>query len=213
MRRWTQFALAAGLAMMVTACGGDSAPEQNEPTASAPREGAAATPGTAGTAGTANANADAEFVQEQLAMGEAEIQLGQLAQQRGSHPEVKRFGQMMVNDHRMAGEELKRIATSTTANRAEGHADTTKAEHGDHAETREELAKLSGREFDRRYIDQMIEDHEKGIDQVENKAEGANNAEVREWAAKTLPKMRQHLEKAKSIQETLNNDNSGNRKN
>ena len=139
-------------------------------------------------------------------MGTAEIDLGQLASERGSHPAVKRYGQMMVNDHKAAGEELKRIASDTNANRAGGDSDVTKDEHERHADVREELSKASGSEFDRKYMDQMVEDHEKAISDVETKSERADNPQVREWAAKTLPKMRQHLEQAKEIRDQLKNN-------
>lgn len=80
--------------------------------------------------------------------------------------------------------------------------------HDDHQESLEELSKLSGREFDLRYMEEMIDDHEAGIAAVERKAENASDADVKAWAAKTLPKMRQHLERAKTIKETL--DRAGN---
>lgn len=107
---------------------------------------------------------------------------------------------MMVREHQAVGEELRQIANnaaSTTATplRTEAHEDL--------ADLREEMAKLTGRDFDRRYIDEMIEDHEDAIDDLENKAERASHPEVKAWAAKTLPSVRQHLERAKSIKETL----------
>lgn len=185
MKRWTQLALAVGLAVSVSACAGDRAPD-----ADAVREGSAGTTGTSGTS-----SAEAAFVQAQLKMGQAEVDLGKLAQERGTHVDVKRYGEMMETDHRMAGEELKTIAG--------GHSEASKDSHGDHADLRDELSKLSGPDFDRRYIAQMIEDHEQGIEELEKKAERADDPQVREWATKTLPKMRQHLAKAKAVQETL----------
>ena len=199
MKRWTQLALAAGLALSVSACAGDRAPDA-EQTSSA-REGAAGTTGTSGNAGLSSG--DAEFVKEQLAMGTAEVELGKLAQERGSHRDVKAYGQMMETDHRMAGEELKEIANRAAAKSDKRGDDEAKDAHGDHIELREELSKLSGADFDRRYIEQMIEDHEEGIEDVEAKAEGADHPQIRAWAASTLPKMRNHLAKAKLVQETL----------
>jgi putative membrane protein len=210
MKRWTQTALAVGLTLSVSACSGDSARPNDQKNTTAAREGSAATAGTSGTSAS-TANMDSEFVQEQLAMGQAEIELGQLAQQRGSNPKVKRFGEMMVRDHKMAGDELKQIASSANANRSAANDTTVRDTHSDHAEVREDLSKLSGRDFDKRYIDQMIEDHEKGISDVENKAERADNSQLRAWAAKTLPKMRQHLEEAKSIQEALKDEKGNSR--
>ena len=199
MKRWTQLALAAGLALSVSACAGDRAPDADQKSGAA-REGAAGTTGTSGTSGLSSG--DQEFVQEQLAMGKAEVELGKLAQQRGTHADVKNYGQMMETDHRMAGEELKEIANRANG-RPQGRDDSAKDAHGDHVELREELSKLSGGEFDRRYLDEMVEDHEKGIDALEGRAERADHPQIREWAAKTLPKMRNHLAKAKAVQETL----------
>jgi putative membrane protein len=154
-----------------------------------------------GTSGTSSA--DAGFVQEQLKMGQAEVDLGKLAQQRATHPDVKKFGEMMETDHRIAGEELKAAAGQP--------AEASKDAHEAHGDLREELSKLSGPEFDRRYIEEMIDDHEKGISELEKKSENADDPRVKEWAAKTLPKMRQHLAKAKAIQESLKAE--GDRKN
>ncbi len=199
MKRWTQLVCVAGLALSVSACAGDRAPDADRNSAGA--EGVAGTSGTAGLS-----SGDAEFVKEQLAMGMAEVELGKLAQERGNHADVKNYGQMMETDHRRAGEELKEIANRANAHRRD---DMAKDAHGDHTELREELSKLSGREFDRRYLDEMIEDHEKGINQLEGKAERADNPQIREWAATTLPKMRNHLAKAKAVQETVKNAGDG----
>ena len=204
MKGWTGLALAAGLALSVSACAGDRAPDADQNSGAA-REGAPGTTGTSGTSGLSSA--DAAFVQKQLAMGTAEVELGKLAQERGTHADVKNYGQMMETDHRMASEELKEIA-----NRADGkpaHDLAQKDAHGEHVELREELAKLSGRDFDLRYLDEMIADHEKGIDRLEAQGQGADNPQIREWAGKVLLKMRNHLAKAKAVQETVKMQGDG----
>lgn len=191
MKRMMQFSAALVLAAAVTACAGDDA-----------RENRTAATGTGGavTGTTGTLDGDRDFVEEHLAMGNAEVELGRLAEERATHADVKEFAAMMVREHQAAGEELKRIASSAAANtttpmRNEANEELT--------ELREEMAKLTGRDFDRRYIDEMIEDHEDAIDDLENKAERASHPEVKAWAAKTLPSVRQHLERAKSIKETL----------
>lgn len=107
---------------------------------------------------------------------------------------------MMVRDHQTAAEELKPIAAR--ANAARDTAARTE-DHDDHREHFEELSKLSGRDFDRKYIEQMVDDHEDAIADVERRAENAADAELRAWGAKTLPRMREHLERAKAIKQTL----------
>lgn len=192
MRRTMIFTAALALSVAVGACAGDTTPDATN-TATGARTGEAV-----GTTGSIDA--DREFVTEQLAMGTGEIELGRLAQQRGTHPEVKEFGALMVKEHQMAAEELKPIAARANTGR-ETAAKT--GDHDDHQEAFEELSKLSGREFDRKYIEEMIDDHEEGIADVERKAENASDPDVKAWAAKTLPTMRQHLERAKSIKEAL----------
>jgi putative membrane protein len=218
MKRVMQFTAALAMALAVTACGGDDAADRDNTTAS----------GTGGAvAGTTGSfDMDRDFVEEQLALGEAEIELGRLAQQKATHPDVKEYGAMMVREHQAAGQELKSILSSAgatqaqptdrgaddraagaardMANRAEGAAANLQ---DDFRELEEELGKLSGREFDRRYIDEMIEDHEEAVDDLEDKANDASHPEVKAWAAKTLPKVRQHLDQARSLKQTLENIN------
>lgn len=191
MRRMMTFTAALALSIAAGACAGDATPDAT--TGTGARTGEAI-----GTTGTIDA--DREFVAEQLVMGTAEIELGRLAQQRGSHADVKEFGSMMVREHQMAADELKPIAARANT----GRETAAKADNHDaHQENIEELSKLSGREFDLKYMEEMIDDHEKGIEDLEGKAENASDPDVKAWATKTLPKMREHLERAKTIKETL----------
>jgi putative membrane protein len=192
MKRMMQFSTALVMALAVTACAGDDARETDATPATG--TGGAVT----GTSGTFDG--DREFVEEHLALGNAEVELGRIAQERATHADVKEFAAMMVREHQAAGEELRQIANTAAANattplRTEAREDL--------ADLREEMAKLSGRDFDRRYIDEMIDDHEEAVDDLEDKAENASHPQVKAWAAKTLPAVRQHLERAKSIKEAL----------
>lgn len=185
MKRWTQLTFALVTAVTLVACGGNDR-------ANADRDNAPAV----GTAGTANNAPDRDFVQEQLADGNAEVELGRLAQEKATRPEVREFGQMMVRDHTQAGEELRQIASKHNIQPAE-------ADTGDHKDLHEKLTKATGAEFDREYIDAMVDDHEKAVNDVQEKAEDSDDPDVKQWAAKTLPTLKQHLERAKQIKENL----------
>ena len=198
MKRLMHLTAALAMAVAVSACAGDNGTaDNNVPGTAAP------TTGTVGTTG--NLDADREFVQEHLAMGTAEIELGQLAQQRGTHADVKEFGATMVRDHQAAAQELTSIASTLNATGTAGTSgtDARNDKLEDLQEEKEELSKLSGLDFDKKYIEEMIDDHEEAIRDLENKAENAANAELKAWATKTLPSMRQHLERARTIKETL----------
>jgi putative membrane protein len=111
---------------------------------------------------------------------------------------VKEFAAMMVRDHTKAGAELNTVA-------ANAHIDLSKidADMDQGKNTRDRLAKLSGMEFDREYMKTMLDEHEKAIKDVEDRADRADNDHVKQWAAKTLPTLKKHLEQAKSIHESL----------
>jgi putative membrane protein len=193
MKRLIQFSAALVMAVAVTACAGEDARETETP---ATGTGGAVT----GTTGTFDG--DMDFVEERLEMGNAEVELGRIAQERATHPDVKAFAQELVRDHQAAGEELRRIATTANPNFPAMIDDEAREEL---TELREEMAKLTGRDFDRRYIDEMIDDHQDAVDDLEDKAENASHSEVRAWAAKTLPTVRQHLERARALKESLEN--------
>jgi len=189
MKRFIQFTAALALTVAVGACNNARTNDNHAATGS----GGA----VAGTTGSSNA--DRDFVEKELAMGNAEIELGRLAQQKGNHADVKEFGAMMVRDHQAAAADLKPIAAKLSTTQAEAREN----HDNDLRDKMEDLQKLSGRDFDKKYIDEMIDDHEKDVRDLENKAENASNADVKAWASKTLPTVRQHLERAKSIKETL----------
>ena len=201
MKRWATLGSALTLALAVTACAGDNATENTANTPNAARDNAAV-----GTSGNTNLAADRDFIREHVAMGESEVALGRLAAQKGNHAEVKRFGEMMVRDHTAAGQELKQIHSQLAATNAENRTAANTDARDDHKDALEDLQGLSGREFDRKYMDLMVDHHEKAVNELERRAENGST-EVRQWAAKTLPKVQQHLEQAKTIKETLDKGN------
>ena len=201
MKRWNQVALAMFVAAATVACAGD----RTEDTAGTDQPAAVGTAGDAAEpAREADADAtravrgDGDFVGDMIQDGRAEVMLGKLAQQKAQNARVKQFAAMMVKDHTRAGAELKSVAGNANIDLADAE---TEAE--DHAEVRNRLAKLAGAEFDREYMKAMVDDHEKAVDEVEDKAENASSDHVKQWAAKTLPALKKHLEEARQIHESL----------
>jgi putative membrane protein len=192
MSRGFQTVLGLALATTVVACSDDRRPND---AANVNRDAGAAV----GTAGTVDSERD--FIQDQLGDGMKEVELGRLAQERATSPQVKEFGQMMVRDHQKAGQELKQIATK-------GNVQLTSEDETDEVkDAREKFTKLSGNEFDREYIKTMVDEHEEAVNELERKGQ-SDNADVRQWAAKTLPTVRQHLEHARRLRQTLEDTGS-----
>jgi putative membrane protein len=139
-------------------------------------------------------NREQEFVHDAMAGSMAEIQLAQLAQQRAGAPGVKQLAQRIQQDHQRASQELQAIAQDTGVGTA-GSAN----EGQDHLQR---LQKLSGAEFDRAYVELMVDDHQKDIGEFEKAARDTTGA-VQQFAQKTLPALREHLQLAEAQQKAL----------
>ena len=190
MRKGAQLFMAVLFATAVAAC--------DRPAGDAGR-----TEGTAGTSGRESAldMGERDFVKDQIQDGTREIELGQLASERATLPEVKEFGATMVKDHTKAGTELKQLAARENV---ELEADDAREDARDAVER---LSKLEGREFDREYIDMMVKDHKDAVDALQDQADNADHASVKQWAAATLPRIKHHLEAAEKLQAQLGNRN------
>jgi len=183
--------LAASLLALTIACN-DSNDDKADPYA-------ANTADRAESANKENAAVDkatSDFMIEAANGGMMEVMAGQMAQTNAQSQEVKNFGTMMVNDHNMANEELKALAAARNV------ALPAMAE-GRHREHVNELGKKAGAEFDKAYMNMMVDDHKKNIELFENAVNNATDSAVKAFAAKTLPKLKAHHEAAVNLQKQL----------
>jgi putative membrane protein len=193
------------LAVTLFGCNSDQAnPNRNTPTMNTANSNAMNSnlrnSNAANTTSAVNANSNTAVVQDNFwsnaaAGGMAEVELGKLAAQKAQNPEVKRFAQMMVTDHTKANTELKTLATKKNVTLPTGLSSS-------HQSTLDKLNGLSGAEFDRAYVEAMVEDHEDTVDLMEDNADNSD-ADVKAFAAKTLPVVKGHLDMIKGIQAKL----------
>jgi putative membrane protein len=120
---------------------------------------------------------DKKFVKQAAEGGIAEVELGKLATEKASSPEVKKFGQRMVDDHTKAGDQLKEIASSKGIQVP----DSAKGEM-----TKEQLSELSGEQFDKAYMSDMVKDHTQDVADFQRESSSGMDPDVKEFAAKTL---------------------------
>jgi putative membrane protein len=151
---------------------------------------------TSGEATAPVSEEDSKFAVMAASGGMMEVQLGELAQQKAASQRVKDFGAMMVRDHTKANDELKNLAgmKNITVPPAPGE---------DHMDQITNLSKKSGREFDREYMKMMVDDHQEDIDEFEKCSNNSKDADLKAFAAKTLPVLRTHLDSAKAINDAL----------
>lgn len=141
-----------------------------------------------------------DFVREAASGGLMEVELGRYAQQNAQNQRVKNFGEMMVRDHQAANDELRTIASGKNLT-------VPTAMENNHMNTVEELKKETGLDFDKKYIDEMVDDHEKDIDKFRKQADNGKDPEIKAFASKTLEVLMMHQDSARSIKEALDNQN------
>jgi predicted outer membrane protein len=205
-------------AMLAVGCGRDANDRTNN---DADRPAATADSPAVGTAGERPAaDRDANgpgmgvrnWVQDRLVGGMTEVKLGEMASQKAQSADVKAFGRMMVQDHTKAGEQLKQLAST-------GNITPPADLDDDHRDKVERLSKLTGAEFDREYINQMVDDHEATVNALEDRLDKEGDDDnprytaktsddqfenqVNQWAAKTIPTVRKHLERAKQLDQKM----------
>jgi putative membrane protein len=145
------------------------------------------------TASSVTGSSDSSFVDEAATGGMAEVELGKLASTKGANPEVKEFGQMMVTDHSKANDELKALAAK------KGWKLPTDLDSS-HKATLDSMRNKVGADFDKDYVQDMVDDHEKDVKAFEDKAKNATDPDLKTFAEKTLPTLRKHLEAIQAIQ-------------
>jgi putative membrane protein len=154
------------------------------------------------TKATSSGSADLMFIREAAMGGMAEVELGRLASQKADNAEVKQFGQRMVDDHGKANDELKQAAQSKNI--------TLPAElAAKHKALQKRLEKLNGAAFDRAYMREMVADHNKDVAAFERESKSGNDPQIKEWATKTLPTLKEHQAMAKDINNKLVAGTSG----
>lgn len=137
---------------------------------------------------------DAEFMVKAASGGLMEVELGKMAQEKAASQRVKDFGKMMVEDHQKANQELKALA-------AQKNITLPTAPGEDHQEHINKLAEKSGTEFDEEYMQLMVKDHQEDVDLFEEAAQDAQDADVKAFAAKTLPVLKNHHQMAGQIKD------------
>jgi len=131
------------------------------------------------------------FAKKAAQGGLGEVRLGQLAASKAQSPKVREFGQRMFDDHSKANSELssllvaKNITAPSDLNAKDNQLLTR-------------LSEMSGDRFDKTYMSAMVKDHEEDISEFEKEANSGSDAELKSFATRTLPTLREHLRMAKA---------------
>lgn len=133
-----------------------------------------------------------DFAMKAADGGMMEVQSGKLASEKAISPRVKEFGAMMVKDHSAANDKLKSLASSLNIALPDSVSQ----------DSRDEIAKLEkkkGKDFDKAYMNMMVNDHEKDVAEFRKAADNLSDSTIKDFATKTLPTLEMHLDSAKAI--------------
>lgn len=139
---------------------------------------------------------DASFLVSAAAGSQLEVTLGKLAMATSQNDRVKAFGQMMVRDHTQAGDKVKAVAQQKSILLADTLSDKQEREV-------DKLKTKVGGDFDRAYMNLMVDDHQDDIKDFRNEASGGKDAGIKALASAAIPMLNTHLDSAKAIQHAL----------
>ena len=184
-----------------TATGGmaaDSAGKSMSAGADTAKAGAMAAPGdsaqkgamAAGVTGpTAPHATDAEFMNSAAHSDQNEMQLSKLALTKGVTGMTKTYANEMIADHTKSTANLKPIAAAAKV--------TLPADmDAEHKQIAAQMQKLSGKEFETKYLAQMVTDHQKTANTLKAHEQMTKSGPLRSWIATTLPVVEKHLSMA-----------------
>jgi putative membrane protein len=196
----TTAVLAAATALAQAPSGGGMPQQQPMPGQQSP---GTATPGmNPGVGPGAEQSGDQAFVAKALAGGEAEVQLGQLAQEKSQSSDVKQFAEKMVTDHSQMGNKLKPVAKQMGV----------AVPNGPDRKEKKLMAKLqtlSGQDFDNAYIAAMVKDHKQDLKDFKDEASSGQDPNVKQIAQQGAMIIQQHLQMIEQIAKSHNVSTDG----
>lgn len=200
MHRIHSMALAAGLAMAVSVATSAQTPQPQQtppkPTTPTMPQDKMATP-----AKPPMANPDAEFAQKAAMGGKHEVDGAKFAVNKAQSTELKALANRLIKDHTAASNELSTIMKSKKIAMGGEMHDPKMGDRKD--QSNESWRSATGAAFDRAYVDHLIMEHEKSVTLYETEASSGSDAELKAFAAKTLPTIKDHLKAVQDLKAKL----------
>jgi len=152
----------------------------------------------ANTSSTSNNNVvtdekSKEFMTKVANSGMAEVQMAKDAQQKATIDAVKSYAAMLERDHTAVGDQIKSFASQRNVA-------LPTSISADKQKMMDDMNKMTGKSFDKDYINMMIKSHNDGIKLFEDTRDNATDVDIKNFADKTLPTLKMHLDSAKAIQ-------------
>ncbi|QDA59923.1 DUF4142 domain-containing protein [Hymenobacter jejuensis] len=139
---------------------------------------------------------DAEFMVTTASSGMLETELAKLAQQKAATPGLKTFSQQLLTQHNELSGALQALASRKGIVLPTGMSEDQQSQYRD-------AAGLTGTQFDKKVMDLLVSAHEKDVDAFDDMSDDAYDGDIRGFAAKYLPTLKDHLNQAKELKDQV----------
>ena len=136
-----------------------------------------------------------DFVKQAVMSDMLEISAAKIAQQKGNADE-KIFAGHMITDHTKTSEELTGLIKS-----GDVKADIPTVLDSSSQSKLDDLNKAKPEDFAAIYDPMQVNAHKDAVSLFERYAEGGDNPKLKDWAGKTLPALKHHLDMAQALNE------------
>jgi putative membrane protein len=130
-----------------------------------------------------------------------EVRESQLAAKKATNPAVKKYAQQLVTEHRALANEMRSLAQKLSVTPDTTDDDVHDAMESARDQIKDLTDKPAGADWDKKYIDNQIDDHKDVLDKLQDAAKNTSNADLRAAIEKATGKVQEHLTKAQSIKE------------
>jgi putative membrane protein len=139
---------------------------------------------------------DADFAVMAANAGMTEIELSKVVLAGTTNPDIKKYAQMIVDEHTAAASKLSTIAASKQITLPASLSDASQKDV-------DNLGKKKGKDLDKSYMGMMVDDHKKAVDAFQKENDNTKDADLKNFAMETLPTLQKHLDAAKSMKDNM----------
>jgi putative membrane protein len=140
-----------------------------------------------------------DFIKEAATSDMLEIEAAKIAQQKGNADE-KKFAEQMITDHTKTSSELKGMVPAEMTSAIPTALDDSSQKKLD------KLRDAKPADFASDYDPMQVSAHKDAVSLFERYANGGENAKLKDWAGKTLPALRHHLQMAEQMNDNRKKD-------
>jgi len=140
---------------------------------------------------------DAEFLVDAAEFNLQQAELGKLTAVKSNSDDVKTFGKMMQEMYTAKMSDVNMVAVVKQISIPTSLTEDNKEDYNT-------LNKQDIQDFDKKYLESVVDDHKEAIDEYTSRMNKTNDADIKKWLTLELASLREHLDVAMTLQSKLN---------